>query len=210
MDSLIGPFSPASVFASDMNLLEFAQFGLMFTSVELLMGGFIGLFFSVPYERSREGTVSTDGLQPISCNPRLTIDLLQNSPLQFPHCIPFGRESTGCSRTWADRSAEHQPCVRESKPTSGVASCPCGGSEVLGCMHPPAHRSWPEGHLWTAGGGGGAGRSGAKPAVGPVGGNEQLLYRSKAECCRTRANFQASPVDIYLDLAESAALRPGG
>ena len=50
------------------------------------------------------------GLQPIICNPLIIIYLLRISRLQFPHYIPlFEKESTGPSRTLADRSAENQP-----------------------------------------------------------------------------------------------------
>lgn len=31
-----------------------------------------------------------------------------------------------------------------------------------------------------------------------------------AECCRTRTNSQASSADFYLDLVESAPVRPAG
>ena len=36
------------------------------------------------------------------------------------------------------------------RPSSGVASCPCCGSELSGCVHPQACLSRPEGHLWSA------------------------------------------------------------
>ena len=49
-------------------------------------------------------------LQSLKYKPLNIIDLLWINPLQFPHFIPlFEKESTGRSRTLADRSTEYQP-----------------------------------------------------------------------------------------------------
>ena len=49
-------------------------------------------------------------LQSLKYKPLIIIDLLQISPLQFPHYIPlFEKDSTGRSRMLADRSTVYQP-----------------------------------------------------------------------------------------------------
>ena len=48
-------------------------------------------------------------LQPRDCKSLIIIDLIRNSRQQFPNYIPlFEKESTGPSRTLADRPAEYQ------------------------------------------------------------------------------------------------------